>query len=237
MQRKLISLLMLVVVSLLYTTGCSPKFNVLVGGKTSLDFEQSQNHDKKYKIFFDNERNKKDLDYHIVYNGVADTFRNNRFHLVENPYDADYIVSVNFSVSGPHGYTVDHSIPITGQVGVNTHRVYSYGQNGMIPYTYTTPKYGTIGYNHYQTTEKFYTHGLSVVAYGLSKPKLEITHIIWEITAVTSNETNDFRKILPALLLVLEKHMAKDTHGNINIELHEKDGKLIEKDDMFKTNN
>ena len=46
-------------------------------------------------------------------------------------------------------------VPITGQVGVDTHTTYTYGPYGYIPYTYTTPKYGTGGYDHYQTSETF----------------------------------------------------------------------------------
>lgn len=46
-------------------------------------------------------------------------------------------------------------VPITGQAGVDTHTTYTYGPYGYIPYTYTTPKYGTGGYDHYQTSETF----------------------------------------------------------------------------------
>ena len=51
---------------------------------------------------------------------------------------------------------------------------------------------------------------------------------------MTSNESNDFRKNLPALISVLEKYIMTDTHGNLNIDLYEKQGKLIERKDLLK---
>ena len=65
---------------------------------------------------------------------------------------------------------------------------------------------------------------------------MEIAKKVWQIISVTSDEANDFRSNLPALLLVLEKHMATDTHGSVNIELYEKQGELVERQEMIKAN-
>ncbi|WP_165175094.1 hypothetical protein [Desulfovibrio sp. ZJ369] len=233
-MRYIINLLLLIAI-FLCVVGCSPKFSVLVDGRTSQEYEQNKSSNDNYKIIFDNERNKYDFDYQPVYDNIVNIFRKNNYHIVENIYEADYVVFINFKVNG-HTNIVNHSTPITGQVGVNTHTTYTYGPYGMTPHTYTTPKYGTIGYDNYQTTEISYTHLLSVAAYSFSKADIGLSKKVWEIILVTSDETNDFRKNLPALLLALEKHMATDTHGNIYIELYEKQGKLIEREEMFKQN-
>lgn len=216
-------------------TGCSPQFSVLVDGRTSQEYEQNKSANDSYKIIFDNERDKNDFDYKFVYDSVVNTFRKSNYRIVDNIYDADYVVFVNFEVKGRTA-TINHSTPITGQVGVNTHTTYTYGPYGMTPHTYTTLKYGTIGYDNYQTTEIYYTHLLSVAAYTFSKTDMELAKKVWQIISVTSDEANDFRANLPALLLVLEKHMATDTHGSVNVELYEKQGELVERKEMLKAN-
>lgn len=215
--------------------GCSPRFSVLVDGRTSQEYEQNKSVNDSYKIIFDNERNRYDFDYQFVYDSVINTFKKNNYRIVDDIYSADYVVFIDFNVK-MHENTINHSAPITGQIGVNTHTTYTYGSYGAIPYTYTTPKYGTVGYDHYQTTEISYTHLLSVAAYTFSKADLELDKKVWQIISVTSDEANDFRTNLPALLLVLEKHMATDTHGSVNIELYEKQGKLVEREEKLKAN-
>ena len=232
MKKTMIILAMLIIS--FYIVGCSPKYSVLVDSRTSQEYEINKNNNDKYKILFDYEKNKTDFDYELVYNNILNLFKNNGYNTVDDIYNADYVVFINFKVNGPHTSTINHSTPITGQVGVNTHTMYTYSPYGMTPYTYTTPKYGTIGYNNYQTTETYYTHLLSLDAYSFSKKELKLDKKIWQIILVTSNESNDFRQNLPALLLVLEKYIMTDTHGNLDIELYEKKGKLVEKKDLLK---
>lgn len=65
---------------------------------------------------------------------------------------------------------------------------------------------------------------------------MELDKKVWQIISVNSDKANDFRTNLPALLLILEKHMATDTHGSINIELYEKQGELVEREEKLKAN-
>lgn len=227
--KKFINILAILITSF-YIVGCSPKYNVLVDSRTSQEFEINKSVNDKYKILFDYEKNKTNFDYKLVYDSVLDMFKNNGYNTVDDIYNADYIVFIDFKVNGPHKSTINYSMPITGQIGVNTYTTYGpYGATN-----YSTPKYGTIGYSNYQTIEIYYTHLLSLNAYSFSKKELELDKKIWEIILVTSNESNDFRKNLPALLLVLEKYIMTDTHGNLDVELYEKQGKLIEGKDLFK---
>ncbi|WP_298067391.1 hypothetical protein [uncultured Mailhella sp.] len=78
----------------------------------------------------------------------------------------------------------------------------------------------------------FYTHLLSIDVYSFSKTNLELLKKVWQVVSVTSSNSNDFRESLSALILVLGKYMATDTHGNIDVELYEKQGKLVEKADL-----
>lgn len=228
-MKKTMTILVLFFISF-YIVGCSPKYSVLVDSRTSQEFEKNKDTNDKYKILFDYKKNKTNFDYELVYNSVLNIFKNNGYNTVDNIYNADYVVFIDFKVGGPHTNTINHSTPITGQVGVNTHT--TYGPYGATHYT--TPRYGTIGYSNYQTIETYYTHLLHVNAYSFSKEELEINKKIWEIILVTSNESNDFRKNLPALISVLEKYIMTDTHGNLNIDLYEKQGKLIERKDLLK---
>lgn len=232
-MKKSITILLLFIISL-YIQGCSAKYSVLVDARTSQEYELQKNINDKYKIIFDKEEGNVNFDYELVYKEVVNVFQKNGYQTVDDISDAKYSVFINFKVGGPHSETISHSVPITGQVGVNTHTGYRYGPYGMTSYTYTTPRYGTVGYRNYETVELFYTHSLSVVAYEFSMVDAKITKKAWQLICVTSNESNDFRKNLPALLLVLEKHMATDTHGNTRIEIYEKQGQLVSKEDFFK---
>ncbi|MCM1512479.1 MAG: hypothetical protein NC112_05155 [Oxalobacter formigenes] len=226
--------LLLIMLAFLCCACSSPNFNVLVNGRTSQEYEQNKKNSDKYKIIFDHEKNKDDFDYQLVHDSVTGIFKKNGYHLVENIYDAGYVAFINFTVSEPRKRTINHSTPIIGQTGTTTHTTYTYGPYGAVPHTYTTPIYGTVGYNHYQTTKTFYIHLLSVTAYAFSKPELKVTKKTWQISSSTLSKTNDFRAALPALLLVLQKRMATDTHGDIDVEIYEQQGKLIEEEDLFK---
>ena len=56
---------------------------------------------------------------------------------------------------------------------------------------------------------------------------------MWQLISVLSSENNNFRDNLPGLLFTLEKHMATDTHGDLDIDIYEKKGKLITKEDLI----
>lgn len=227
-MKKFICILFVIFI-FLCSYGCSPKYKILAEGKVSQYYQNNKKSYDKYKIVFNHERDRDDLDYQLVYNSVVNVFKKNNYLIVENIYDADYAVFINFKVSS-HTIPINHSVPITGQTGVNTRTTYTYGPYGVTSHTYTTPRYGTVGYHNYQTNETFFTHLLSVTAYDFSKEHLEINKKMWEIISVTSDENSSFREIMPSLLLVLENHMATDTQGNINIEIYEEYGKLIEKE-------
>ena len=232
-MKRRFSLLMGILI-LLSLWGCSPKYSFLVEGRTSQEYEYTKSPNDTYKIIFDYEKNKNDFDYEIAYNSVLEVFNKNGYKTVEYINDANYVVFVNYNVRD-YTYTVNHSVPITGQVGVNTHTGYTYGPYGMQSYTYTTPRYGTVGYNYYQTTETSYTHSLSVIAYSFSLVDFQINKKIWQLVSVTSSKSNNFRDSIPGLLFTLEKYMATDTHGDLDIDIYEKQGKLITEEDLIKT--
>ena len=232
-MKKRITVILLAVICL-YLQGCSAKYSILVDARTSHEYESKKDINDKYKIIFDIGESNVNFDYELVYNEIVNVFQKNGYQTVDDISDAKYSVFIDFKVDGPHTETISHSVPITGQVGVNTHTGYRYSPYGMTSYTYTTPRYGTVGYRNYDTVELFYTHLLSVVAYEFSMVDAKVTKKAWQLICVTSNESNDFRKNLPALLLVLEKHMATDTHGKTRVEIYEKQGQLVSKEDFFK---
>jgi len=230
-MQRINSWLMIFFIALI-CTGCGPKYSVLVDGITSQDFNHNINN--SHYILLARDKDKlTDLYCEKFYNEVKNVFVKNGNSVVDNISYADYIAFIDYTTSEPHKRTVTESIPIFGETGVDTHTTFRQGPYGYVSqYTYTTPRYGTIGYNTYQRQEISYTHSLSVIAYKITDD-FKVGKGIWQLIAVTSDDSSDIRKNMQPLLFILEKYMAKDTGGHLDVDIYEKDNKLVLGSEIF----
>lgn len=233
-MRRINKWLLILFITLIFT-GCGLKHTVLVDSITSQEFNPNIKNSRYILLALD-ENKTNDLYYEKFYGEVKDIFSRNGNTVVDNIQDADYIAFINYT-NKSHKRTVTESIPITGQTGVDTHTIFRQGSYGYVsPYTYTTPRYGTVGYSNYQHQEVMYTHSISVMACEKtadSRPGKKL----WQLIAVTSNDSNDIRKNFYPLLFILEKYMMKDTNGHLDVDIYENDNKLMFEDERFHREN
>ncbi len=149
------------------------------------------------------------------------------FTLVQNAYEADVIIFLDYGITGPYIHNYTYSLPVYGQTGVASSHTYgtasTYGNmTNTSSYTSYTPSYGVVGSSTHADTIVQFMPYMTLCGYDLEKYKANGNFVsLWRTEVNCVIDFNDLRRIFPVMITASKNYIATNTYGKITIPIQE----------------
>lgn len=200
--------------SLLISACGKTHYSVKADSITAQDYSNNTK-ESYYVIPLDKNTRVDDLTFQSVVSLIKPYFEEKNMYITNDIVKADNIIILGYGISDPQILTETRSEPVTGIIGYN-YNTYGniYTNNNYGTYnsnTYSTPKYGIVGYREKQINYTIYSRWIGIAAYKKEKDK--IGKQIWKTYLYSEGSSNDLRGVMPYIIKPLSEVLGTNTNG------------------------
>ncbi len=165
-----------------------------------------------------------DLQFREYKRMITRSLKNAGYIPVASKNEADILIYMQYGISGPKEEYEQHSVPTYGQMGMTSAYTVPSPTIPGAATTFYNPNYGVVGYSNRVERRINYTKILSLTALENKKGKEDDE--LWKVTAESTGDDNNMRKIFPSLVIAIEPYLGKNSHQEINITVPDDDERI-----------
>lgn len=169
---------------------------------------------RRYVLYPGNQgANATDLEFRTYAEQVSNMMGVRGYTMVGAPEQADLLVTLKYSTSGPHTTTTTSAMPMWGQTGYSSAQTYgTVGPGGNYSSTTNfTPTYGVTGYMPITSSHTFYAHAVRLTAFGRNPTSQEIQEM-WNVTGSGISNHGDLRGDFWAFMQAMAPYVGLTQH-------------------------